>query len=95
MMNNASVHKIKSNETPVAYTASAGNSTVAPVGITVVRVYTTTAAFIAIGKNAVATVNDAPISAGEKEYFKIGEGERVSAIQSTAAGNLHVSFMTQ
>lgn len=94
-MINTSVFKIKSNDTPVAYTATAGNSTAAAVGISVVRVVTTTAAFIAIGKTAVATANDAPIAANTPEYFKIFEGERVSAIQSAAGGNLHVSFMTQ
>lgn len=94
-MINTSVFRIKSNDAPVGYTATAGNSTTAPAGISVVRVVTTTAAFIAIGKTAVATANDAPIAANTPEYFKIWEGERVSAIQSTAAGNLHVSFMTQ
>lgn len=94
-MINTSVFKIKSNDTPVAYTGTAGNSTAAPVGISVVRVVTTTASFIAIGKTAVATANDAPMAANTPEYFKIFEGERVSAIQSAAGGNLHVAFMTQ
>lgn len=89
------IYKIKSNETPVAYTGTAGNGTAAPVGIHVVRVVTTTAAFIAIGKAAVATVNDAPMAAGVAEKFNIGEGERVSAIQSAVGGNLHVAFMTK
>lgn len=93
-MINTSVFKVKSNEV-VAYTGTAGNSSAAPVGVSVVRVLTTSIAHIAIGKTAVATTSDVYMAAGVPEYFKVFEGERVSAIQSATNGNLHVSFMTQ
>jgi hypothetical protein len=79
----------------VAYTAAAGTITNAVADTTrVVRVYCTTAAFIKIGTNPTATASDVPVAANTPEYFAIAKGEKVSAIQQSAGGNLHVTEMT-
>lgn len=78
----------------VAYTGTAGNGSAAAAGITAVRVVTTTAAFITIGKTAEAVANDTYMPAGVAETFQCGEGERVSAIQVSSGGNLQWTFLT-
>jgi hypothetical protein len=78
----------------VAYTGTAGNSTAAGTGIRAVRVLTTTAAYISIGKDAVAVANDVYMPAGVPETFQCFEGERVSAIQVASGGNLQVTYLT-
>ena len=78
----------------VAYTGTAGVITNAVrSGLKVVRVWCTTPAFIAVGVNPTATVNDMPIAASVPEYINIEGGEKVSAIQQTddAGGNLYVT----
>lgn len=77
----------------VAYTGTAGNGTAIGVGVKAVDVVCTTAAFIKIGKTAVATVNDIPAAAGIHHVFAVQEGDRVSAIQSAAGGNAHITSL--
>ena len=80
----------------VAYTGTAGNGTAIPKGVHAVHIVTTTASFIAIGKTAVATVNDIPCPAlGTGYIFGVTEGDRVSAIQSAAGGNVHITLLTK
>lgn len=79
----------------VAYTGTAGNTTAMTSTINRVRVVTTTAAYIKIGVAAVATNNDVYMPANTIQEFLINEGERVSAIQDTAAGNLHVTLLSK
>lgn len=79
----------------VAYTVTAGTITNAiSAHIFLVRVVTTTAAHIAIGVSPTATTSDMYMPAGISEYFRINPGEKVSAIQSAAAGTLHVTEIT-
>jgi hypothetical protein len=78
----------------IAYTGTAGVSTAAAVGIRAVRVVTTTAAFISIGKDSSAVANDTYMPAGVPEIFQIMEGERVSAIQVASGGNLQWTYLT-
>lgn len=77
----------------VAYTGTAGNGTALANGVKAVRVVCTTAAFIAIGKSAVAVVTDMPIAAGVPEVFRVEQGDRVSAIQSASGGNVHITSL--
>ena len=80
----------------VAYTGTAGNGAAIGPGIHAVHIITTTAAFIKIGKTAVATVNDIPCpSLGLGYVFGVTEGDRVSAIQSAAGGNVHITLLTK
>jgi len=74
----------------VAYTGTAGNGTAIGVGVKAVLVVCTTAAYINIGKTAVATSSDIPVEAAKHYIFRVAEGDRVSAIQQAAGGNAHI-----
>lgn len=89
-----SIWKLTEASGTTAYTGTAGNSTAAGVGIRAVRVVCTTAAFIRIGKTAVAVADDTYMPANVPEVFQCFEGERVSAIQVSSGGNLHVTYLT-
>lgn len=80
----------------VAYTGTAGVIT-NPVGagIQVVRVVLTSAGHIKIGAAPTATTSDIYMPAGIPEYFSVREGEKISAIQVSAGGNLHVTECTR
>jgi hypothetical protein len=84
------------NHQSVAYTGTAGTIANAVGSYTkAVRVYCTTDAFVKISQSPTATSADVPISAGIPEYFAIHPGEKVSAIQQSAGGTLHVTELTQ
>lgn len=77
----------------VAYTGTAGRITNA-IGeqIELVRIWTSTDAFIKIGQGAVdATTSDMPITAKVAEYFEVRQGDKVSAIQQSGNGTLYVT----
>lgn len=76
----------------VAFTGTAGNSAAVGDGINKVRVTVTAAAYIVIGKDATATGStNTYMPADSPEYLTIMPGERVSAIQVSSGGNLHVT----
>ena len=77
----------------VAYTGTAGTiSNAVGDNVRAVRVMVTTAAFIKIGSSPTATTSDVPmLTPNVAEVFLINGGEKVSAIQSAAGGNLHVT----
>jgi hypothetical protein len=78
----------------VAYTGTAGTVTNGvSAGVNVVRVVLTTAGYIAIG--ATATTSDIYMPADKPEYFVVTPGQKVSAIQASAGGDLHVTEMTR
>jgi hypothetical protein len=75
-----------------AYTGTAGTITNAiGDGVNRARVVCTTDAFIVISKSPTATTAGVFMPAGVVEYFTINPGEKVSAIQSSAGGTLHVT----
>lgn len=76
----------------VAFTGTAGTITNA-VAASCVRVVCTAAAYIKIGTNPTATTGDVYVSAGNAEYFRCEPGEKVSAVQVSAGGTLHVTEM--
>lgn len=79
-----------------AYTGTAGVIDNAVGGQTrVVRIVVTSAAHIAIGGTPTATTSDVYMPANVAEYFLINPGEKVSAVQVSAGGNLHVTEMTR
>jgi hypothetical protein len=80
----------------IAYTTVAGTITNAVGDETkAVRVVCTSAAYIKIGKAPTATSSDVYVPADKPEVFRIGAGEKVSAIQVAAGGTLHVTELTQ
>lgn len=76
----------------VAYTATAGTITNAVGSQTYsVRVVTTSAAYVKIGDAPTATTSDVYMPADRPENFTITPGQKVSAVQVSAGGNLHVT----
>ncbi len=76
----------------VAYTGTAGTTTAMPYHTKVVRVTTTTDAFVQIGLNPTAVANvDMFMVANTTEYFNCPKNGKVSAIQSSSGGNLYVT----
>lgn len=79
-----------------AYTGTAGTiDNAISSGITVIRVWLSTAGYIAIGAAPTATTSDIPMPANTPEYFVVPPGSKVSAIQSASGGNLFVTEMTR
>jgi len=90
-MNLARPYRLGPSQT-VAFTATAG--TIAnPIGsmTNVVRVVASSAAFIRVDNNPTATTSDAYIAAGIPEYIICTPGQKVSAVQVSAGGNLYVT----
>lgn len=80
----------------VAYTGTAGVTTNGvSAQIKTIRVVLTTAGYIKIGAAPTATTSDVYMPANWPEYFTVSPGQKVSAIQDAAGGNLHVTEMTQ
>lgn len=76
----------------VAYTGTAGTiATAISSGISKIRVVTTTAAYIKIDGSPTATTSDVYRPADVVEYFTVTPGMKVSAIQVSANGTLHVT----
>lgn len=76
----------------VAYTGTAG--TIANVvTASVLRVFCTSAAYIKIAVSPTATTFDMLVGANQPEYFRCVPGDKVSAVQVSAGGTLHVSEM--
>jgi hypothetical protein len=76
----------------VAYTGTAGTiATAIAAGVQKVRVVVTTAAYIKIDSSPTATTSDVYIAADVSEYFTVAEGQKVSAIQVSSNGTLHVT----
>jgi hypothetical protein len=76
----------------VAYTGTAGTTAALSVRATVVRVVATTDCFIEIGAAPTAVANTSLfLPAGVPEYFACTAGDKVSAIQVSAAGSIYVT----
>ncbi len=80
----------------VAYTGTAGTISNATGSMTqVIRVVATSACYIAIGSSPTATTSDIYLPAAVPEYFVVPPSSKVSAIQASAGGTLHVTEMTR
>lgn len=95
-MGQQSHYRPRTNRT-VAYTGtSARTSAGISAQIRAVRLVATTDCFVAIGNSAVtATTSDMLLPALTPEYFTLGEGDYVAAIQSATGGTLHVTELSQ
>jgi hypothetical protein len=80
----------------VAYTGTAGVIANAVGSQTnVVRILVTSAAHVAFGAAPSATTSDMLMAANVPETFVITPGQKVSAVQASAGGTLHVTEMTR
>ncbi len=76
----------------VAYTGTAGTITTAfTTGVYKARVVVTSAAYILIGVAPTATTSHVYMAADSPEYFSVRPGEKVSAVQVSGGGTLHVT----
>jgi hypothetical protein len=76
----------------VAYTGTAGTITNAiSDGVNRIRVIVTTAAYVKVGNSPTATSSDVYMAADSAEYFTVRPGMKVSAIQVSSGGALHVT----
>ncbi|MFK5283297.1 hypothetical protein ACI3PL_27365, partial [Lacticaseibacillus paracasei] len=76
----------------VAYTGTAGTiATAISDGVFKVRVVLTTAGYVKVDKSPTATTSDVYMAADAPEYFTCRPGMKVSAIQLSSAGTLHVT----
>jgi hypothetical protein len=76
----------------IAFTGTAGTiANAIGTGVTKVRVVVTSAAYIKIDNNPPATTADVYLPADRPEYFSITPGQRVSAVQVSTGGTLHVT----
>lgn len=76
----------------VAYTGTAGTiSNAVGEQTRAVRVLVTTAAYIKIGSDPTAAATDVYMPAAIPETFLINPGEKVSAVQVSSGGTLHVT----
>lgn len=80
----------------VAVGASAAQSaTPVPIGVHAVRLVSTTACFVEFGTAPVAdVVTNMLLAPNWPEVFRIRPGEKVSVIQSAAAGTLNITELT-
>ena len=75
-----------------AYTGTAGTiDNAITTGTQKVRVICTSAAYIKVDNDPTATTADVYIGADSPEYFTITAGQKVSAIQVSSGGTLHVT----
>jgi hypothetical protein len=75
-----------------AYTGTAGTITNAiGSGSYKVRVVVTSAAYVKVGDSPTATSSDVYMAADAPEYFSCTPGQKVSAIQVSSSGTLHVT----
>jgi hypothetical protein len=76
----------------VAYTGTAGTITTAfSGGLKKARIVCTSAAYVKVGVAPTATTSDVYCPADAPEYVSVAPGEKVSAIQVSAGGTLHVT----
>lgn len=95
MKSNIQAFRPKTHQS-VAFTGTAGTiSNAIGAQINLIRVVVTEAAYIAIAKSPTATSAGVYLPADTPEYFTVNGGEKVSAIQVSSGGTLHVTEMTK
>lgn len=80
----------------VTYTGTQGSVVIQSSGgeaTELVRIFTTTAAFIDIGTTSAATIDDMPLAANGELIIELTNNEHISAVQATAGGSLYVTHL--
>jgi hypothetical protein len=86
------VYRLGSHQTAAYTSASASISNAIGSGVNVVRVATTTAAYVKIGETpTAAATNSIYMVAGDPEYFVVTPGQKVAAVRVTTSGTLSVT----
>ena len=81
----------------VAYGVAAGTSTAFGAQITAIRLHATTDCFVlfSVPGTSATSATGFFLGAARPEYFSVAGAQKVSVIQSIAAGNLYVSELTR
>ncbi len=76
----------------VAYTGTHGRiANAVQAGVRLVRVWCTSDATIAVGATPTAVTTDIPVTAKLPQLISVEAGDKLSAVQVSAGGNLHVT----
>jgi hypothetical protein len=87
-------YRIIASEDITTGSSSAQSGAAPSAGVRAVRlVVATAAARVRIGSDPTAVAADTLLPVGVPEVFVIGEGEKVAAIQDSAAGKVNVSWL--
>jgi hypothetical protein len=83
------------NTQKVSFTSSsAATANAVTPSVNLIRVTATQDCFLVINSNPTATSSGMFLKAGETEYFRVAEGQKIAAIQDSAAGDLYVTEMS-
>ena len=87
---------LKPGTTQVVTAATASNASTAFAAKTVVRVYASVKAHVAVGATPTATTGDCPVAAAAAEYFYVDSAEKIAVVKQTGEtdGSLYITVMT-
>jgi hypothetical protein len=86
------VFRLGTTQTAAYTSVAAAISTAISTGTNVVRVSTTTGAYIKFGATpTAAATNSAYIAGGMPEYFVVTPGQKVSAVRAATSGTMTVT----
>jgi len=91
-MNNSM--RVKTDQKISTSTSSAASSAFGS-NIEYIRIVSDTACWITFGTSPTATNSKTYLPAGEVEYYKVSEGEKVAAILASGTGNLYVAELVE
>lgn len=73
------------------FTGTSAQSSAITAGVTIVRLFATQDCFVAFGANPTAAATSMFLAAGIVEYVGVTGGDKIAAIQSSAAGTLYIT----
>jgi hypothetical protein len=92
MAHRGGVFRLGTHQTAAYTSVAASIANAIGTGTNVVRVATTTAAYVKIGNSpTAAATNSIYMVAGDPEYFVVTPGMKVSAVRVTTSGTLSVT----
>jgi hypothetical protein len=91
-MNNSM--RVKTDQKISTSTSSAASSAFGS-NVEYIRIVSDTTCWITFGTSPTATNSKTYLPAGEVEYYKVSEGEKVAAILASGTGNLYVAELVE
>ena len=86
--------RVKTDQKISTSTSSAASSAFGS-NIEYIRIVSDTTCWITFGTSPTATNSKTYLPAGEVEYYKVSEGEKVAAILASGTGNLYVAELVE
>lgn len=78
----------------VAVSGTSAQSAVISANTGYVRLLSTTLCHIRVGSNPTATTSNMPLAPYVPEYFQVGTGVKIAAIQNSSSGTLYITEVT-